>query len=53
MERVVGFLIVVWLALMAVGVIIALLPLIAFAAGFVGVLLIFFLLSRWVTRWFW
>lgn len=53
MERIVGCLVVIWLVALAVGVIIALLPLITFAAGFVGVILIFALLSRWVTRWFW
>jgi hypothetical protein len=53
MERLIGLLFIGWLAFMAVGVIIALLPVIAFVAGFVAVILIFAFVGRWVSSWLW
>jgi hypothetical protein len=53
MERIIGFLIIAWLAVMAVGIIIALRPVIAFVAGFVFVILIFALLGRFIASLFW
>jgi hypothetical protein len=53
MERLIGFIFFIWLAAMAVGLVIALLPALAFIVGFVGVLLILALLGRWVSRWLW
>ncbi len=53
MERIVGFIFLIWLAAMAVGIVSALLPVLAFVAGFVGVILLFALFSRWVSSWLW
>jgi hypothetical protein len=52
LERFIVFLFFGWLAVMAAGIVIALLPVLAFVAGFVGVLLIFALLGRFVASLF-
>lgn len=49
MQRLVGLVFVAWLAVMAVGVVIALLPVLVFIAGFVGVLLLFAFMGRLVA----
>ena len=52
MDRFVALVLGAWLAMLAAGVIIALLPILAFVAGFIGVLLIFALLGRFVASLF-
>jgi hypothetical protein len=49
MERIIGFVLVGWVIVMAIGVVIALLPLLAFVAGFLGMVLIFAVLGRWLA----
>lgn len=52
MERIIGFVFFAWLAVMAVGIVITLLPVLAFVASFVGVLLIFALFGHWIASLF-
>lgn len=53
MDRIVAFVFFAWLIVMTAGVVIALLPALAFVAGFVAFLLIFAFLGRFVASLFW
>jgi hypothetical protein len=52
MGRIISFIFFAWLAAMAVGVVLALLPVLAFVAGFVAVILICSLVGRLVASFF-
>ena len=52
-DRIVGFLFLAWLVVMGIGLVIALMPVIAFLAGFGVVLLLFVFLGRLVASLFW
>jgi hypothetical protein len=52
MDRLLGFLVIGWVAVMAIGIVIALLPVIFFIVGFVGMMVLVTFIGRLVGSWF-
>ncbi|WP_435017975.1 hypothetical protein TA3x_005598 [Tundrisphaera sp. TA3] len=51
MERLIGFLFIAWLAVMAIGIVIALLPVLLVVVGFVGTVALIVFVGRLVGSW--